>query len=78
MSIELRSSKLLVALCLNKGKSMQQISKLLGLPLCSYDLNKIAQKLKADGMLTNLEVSPKGIFAEPTEQAMERVNVYAA
>ncbi|ANQ48810.2 hypothetical protein KMW28_09035 [Flammeovirga yaeyamensis] len=78
MSIELRSSKLLVALCLNKGKSMQQISKLLGLSLCSYDLNKIVEKLKAEGMLTNVDVSPKGIFAEPTDLAMERVDTLAA
>ncbi len=59
---------------MNKGKSMQHLAKIMGLPLCTYDLNQIAKQFEDEGLVTNLNISPKGTFADVTDLGLNKIN----
>ncbi|MBB6461061.1 hypothetical protein [Flammeovirga kamogawensis] len=71
MPNQVKSIKLLVGLCLNKNMSFQNISKLLGIPVSSYDINSIVEKYSEKGYLSDINISPKGTFANLTSSGIE-------
>ncbi|AZQ62384.1 hypothetical protein EI427_09090 [Flammeovirga pectinis] len=71
MSNQVKSIKLLVGLCLNKNMSFQNISRLLGIPVSSYDINSIVERYSEEGYLSDIKISPKGTFANLTSSGIE-------
>ncbi|WP_044212122.1 hypothetical protein [Flammeovirga sp. OC4] len=66
-----RSRKLIVAMNTHKAMSLQNLSKILGIPFSTYELNSIVNQFETKGIVENVQISPKGTFANLTEMGMK-------
>ncbi|WP_205959809.1 hypothetical protein [Flammeovirga aprica] len=62
-----RSKKLIVAMNTYKAMSLQNLSRILGIPFSTYELNTIISKFEKEGLVEGVEISPRGTFATLTK-----------
>lgn len=65
---------LFVAMTTNKNMSLQNISRLLGIPLSTTEINVIVKNFEEKGLIDIVEISPKGTFANLTETGLKYSN----
>lgn len=72
MSTESKITKLLAGICLNYGASLQTIVRQLGIKASTPELELMIEELYDRGYVHSIDKSPKGIFAQITDQGNER------
>lgn len=58
---------LVVAMNTNKKMSLQNLSKVMGISLSTTEINSMVKDFEAEGLMDIIEISPKGTFANLTE-----------
>ncbi|NLR90070.1 MULTISPECIES: helix-turn-helix domain-containing protein [Flammeovirga] len=62
MSSETKYSKFLIGMCLNTGQSLQAIAKNLGIYTNRDEINALATKLEAEGLVSRIERTAKETY----------------
>ncbi|ANQ52791.2 hypothetical protein KMW28_21775 [Flammeovirga yaeyamensis] len=72
MSKELKTIKLLAGICLSNNISLQTIVRQMGIQASTFEIEEMVEQLFAQGYISNIEKSPKGVFCSITSTGTER------